>query len=112
MDNPINPIMFVTYDQSVPVDLDELVKEKEDRKVDLRIERTIHLDISYSKFKTQAPTLLSFGSPECKKSSLLNDVFGTDFEVMQKGAAGLYHDSVDALFHCKDMPIGYNILDF
>lgn len=105
MDNPINPIMFVTYDQSVP-DLEELVK------ADSRIERTIHLDISYSKFKTQAPTLLSFGSPECKKSSLLNDVFGTDFEVMQKGAAGLYHDSVDALFHCKDMPIGYNILDF
>ena len=105
MDNPINPIMFVTYDQSVP-DLYELVK------ADSRIERTIHLDISYSKFKTQAPTLLSFGSPECKKSSLLNDVFGTDFEVMQKGAAGLYHDSVDALFHCKDMPIGYNILDF
>ena len=31
---------------------------------------------------------------------------------MKEGAAGLFHDSVDALFHSKDNPIGFNVFDF
>ena len=77
-----------------------------------RIERTFHLDIAYPKLKMSAPTLLCFGSPLARKSSLINDIFGTEFEVMEESSAGLYHDSIDALFHSRDLPIGFNILDF
>ena len=31
---------------------------------------------------------------------------------MSEGVSGLFHDSVDALFTSKDMPIDFNILDF
>jgi hypothetical protein len=31
---------------------------------------------------------------------------------MEKESAGLYHDSVDALFHSRDLPIGFNVFDF
>ena len=43
---------------------------------------------------------------------MINDIFGTEFEVMEESSAGLYHDSIDALFHSRDLPIGFNILDF
>lgn len=43
---------------------------------------------------------------------MLNDIFAADFEVIEQGSIGLYHDSVDALFTCKDIPIGFNVLDF
>ena len=56
LDNPINPMMLISYNQRVP-DLISL------ESTDPRIERTIHMDIAYSKFKTAAPMLMCFGSP-------------------------------------------------
>ena len=32
--------------------------------------------------------------------------------MIEKGSACLYHDSVDALFNSKDLPMGFNIFDF
>ena len=43
---------------------------------------------------------------------MLNDIFGLFFEVLEKESAGLFHDSVDAVFTCKEIPLGFNILDF
>ena len=31
---------------------------------------------------------------------------------MEEGAAGLFYDSVDALFHSKDFPMEFNVFDF
>ena len=56
--------------------------------------------------------LLCFGSPQARKSNMLNDIFGLGFEVLDKSSAGLFHDSVDALFSSKDIPLGFNVLDF
>ena len=42
---------------------------------------------------------------------MLNEMFGVQFEVMQEGSIGLFHDSVDAIFTCKEIPIGFNVLD-
>ena len=35
-----------------------------------------------------------------------------EFEVIEEKSIGLFHDSVDALFNSKDMPIGFNVFDF
>ena len=43
---------------------------------------------------------------------MLNDIFGLFFEVLEKESAGLFHDSVDAVFTSKEIPLGFNILDF
>ena len=43
---------------------------------------------------------------------MINDIYGTEFELSDRDSAGLYHDSVDVLFSHKDMPIGFNIFDF
>lgn len=43
---------------------------------------------------------------------MINDIFGLNFEVVQEGSAGIFHDSVDALFSSKDIPLGFNVLDF
>ena len=34
------------------------------------------------------------------------------FEVIVEGSAGQYHDSVDAIHHSNDNPIGFNVYDF
>ena len=31
---------------------------------------------------------------------------------MTENSAGLFHDSFDALFDSKDLPIGFNVFDF
>ena len=31
---------------------------------------------------------------------------------MKENSAGLFHDSVDALFDSKDLPIEFNVFDF
>ena len=79
---------------------------------DNRIERTIHMDVAFPKFKVAAPTLICIGNPSSGKSQLINDIFGVEFEVTEEGSAGLFHDSVDALFSCNEMPFGFNIFDF
>ncbi len=38
-------------------------------------------------------------------------MLAVQFEVMQEGSIGLFHDSVDAIFTCKEIPIGFNVLD-
>ena len=43
---------------------------------------------------------------------MINDIFGLKFEVVEEGSAGIFHDSVDALFSSKDIPLGFNVLDF
>ena len=43
---------------------------------------------------------------------MLNDVFGLNLEVASKDSANMFHDSVDAVFNCKDLPMGFNVFDF
>ena len=105
LENPFNPMMLITYNQRL-----EGLKELDPS--DPAVERTVNLDIAYHKFRDKAPTLICIGNPSTKKSSLLNDIFGVEFEVMNDGNCGLFHDSVDALFTSKDMPLEFNILDF
>ena len=105
LENPINPMMFISYNQNVPR-LHSL------ETTDPSIERTCHMDIAYSKFKKTEPSLFCFGSPQARKSGMINDIFGLEFEVLQDGAAGLYHDSVDAIFTSTDVNLGFNVFDF
>ena len=104
LENPINPMMFITYNQGVP-GLYDLEAD------DPRIERTCHMDIAYTKFKKTQPSLFCFGSPQAQKSVMINDIFGLEFEVLQDGSAGLFHDSVDAIFTSNDIPMGFNVFD-
>ena len=105
LENPINAMMFITYNQNVP-NLHSLETN------DPSIERTCHMDIAYPKFKKKAPSLFCFGSPQARKSCMINDIFGVEFEVLQEGSAGLFHDSVDAIFNSSDVSLGMNIFDF
>ena len=70
------------------------------------------MDIAYPKFKKSAPSLICIGNPASRKSVMLNDMLGAQFEVMEEGSALLFHDSVDALFTSKEIPFGFNVLDF
>lgn len=105
LENPFNPMMFVTYNQQVK-DFLSL------KPTDQQIQRQIHLNLAYKKFKHSAPNLLCFGSPSSRKSTLLNDIFGVQFEVCAPGSANLFHDSVDAIFSSKELPMGFNVFDF
>ena len=108
LDNPFNPVMFASYKQ-VP----ELAKMNPENEA---VKRTIHMDVVYSKLKTRMPNLLSIGPRGIQKSTLLNGVINSNFEVIHDGTkqeqAGLFHDSVDAIFHSEDFPIGFNVYDF
>ena len=105
LENPFNPMMFLSYNQKVQglANMDC---------ADPRIERTINLDVAYSKFLKNVPNLLCIGDPGTRKSTLLNDMLGSGFEVIEDGSACLFHDSIDMLFDSKDMPMGFNVLDF
>ena len=128
LENPVNPLMFASYKQFIKDDsgndtpLDDYVKAKNGTDLpnaelmtkvasDARIERSIHLKFAYPKFKKQAPNLVCIGDGCSGKSSFLNDVFGLHFEVVNKDAAGLFHDGIDAVFHSKDVPLGFNVFD-
>lgn len=76
------------------------------------MERTINVGLTYSKYKNPSPNLICIGSPCSGKSSFLNDMLKAEFEVIEEKSIGLFHDSVDALFTSKDMPIGFNVFDF
>ena len=76
LENPINPMIFMSYNQKVP-DLASIPLNDE------RIERTIHLDTSYVKFRQAVPSLICVGCPSSRKSTLLNDTFGSEFEVIE-----------------------------
>lgn len=43
---------------------------------------------------------------------MLNSIYGIQFEVLQRGAIGLFHHSVDVMFDSKEFPSGFNIFDF
>ena len=105
LDNPFNPLMFISYNQRVS-DLSQRLS------TDPEVERSINLDVAYSKFKKAVPQVLCIGSPGSLKSTMLNDIFGTQFEVIEEGSACLFHDSVDAIFTSKELPIGFNVFDF
>ena len=128
LENPVNPLMFVSYKQFIKdesgndISLENYIKDEAGvdlpiaaimTKVadDARIERDIHLKFAYPKFKTQAPNLVCIGDGCSGKSSFLNDVFGLHFEVVNKDAAGLFHDGIDAVFDSKDVPMGFNVFD-
>lgn len=77
------------------------------------IERKINLRDAFPYFKCPTtPNLLCIGSPGLQKSTLLNDMLGVQFEVMSDGMAGIFHDSVDALYTCAENPMGFNVFDF
>ena len=52
------------------------------------------------------------GDPKTFKSTLLNDIFGLEFEIIESEATGLFHDSVDVIFSSKALPIELNLFDF
>ena len=104
--NPFNAQVFVSYNQQVP---DRKKLELNDE----RIERKINLRDAYPKFKsTTTPNLLCIGSNDANKSTLLNEMLGVKFEVKAEGWAGLFHDSIDALYTCTENPMGFNVFDF
>ncbi len=108
LDNPFNPVMFASYNQSVPK-LAELDSSNP------KVQRTFHLDVVYPKFKVRKPNLLCMGARATQKSTLLNIMLSSDFEVIHEGSksqnACLFHDSIDAIFDSKDFPIGFNVFD-
>ena len=69
LENPFNPMIFISYNQRVP----ELNTRPS---TDPEIERRINLEVAYSKFKKSVPTMLCIGSPGSRKSTMLNDIFG------------------------------------
>ena len=105
LENPFNPVIFISYNQRVK-DFTKL------QPTDPRVERTVHLDKVYCKYKSYYPNLICIGSPGSHKSFFLNKMINAQFEVIEKESAGLFHDSVDALFSSKDNPIGFNVFDF
>ena len=104
LQNVFNPVMLIRYDQTVN-NLNQLAC------TDPSVRRTIYLDHVYRNLKQGHPTLLCIGTPASRKSTMLNQMLEVQFEVMQEGSIGLFHDSVDAIFTCKEIPIGFNVLD-
>lgn len=98
LENAFNPGMFVSYDQKALFNGQKKIQ--------------IRMASFYKKFKETVPNLLCIGSPKADKSTLLNELFGTSFEIISKKSNGLYHDGVDVIFDSKDFPLGFNIFDF
>ena len=105
LDNPFNPMMFIEYKHNIE-GFDELTTD------DQRVERTINVGQTYSKYKNSSPNLICIGNPCSGKSSFLNDMLMVAFEVIEEKSIGLFHDSVDALFTSDHLPIGFNVFDF
>ena len=82
LENPINPLLFVEYNQ-----------EK------VSFERTIHCDKAYHKLRDNyletgiaaKGNLLCIGNSNIGKSSLLNEMFNLQFEVNCTRSKGLFH---------------------
>ena len=107
LENPLNPMMFVEYDQScegfMQLDLSDPASN---------VKRIMHIDKAYHKFDVEGVcNVLSIGREGTRKSSLLNQVFGYQFETMmftydQKSPSHqcrLFHDAVDVVFASKDI---------
>lgn len=58
------------------------------------------------------PNLICIGNRLTKKSTILNSIFKTKFETVEKDSACMFHDSVDLFLSSKEFPIGFNIFDF
>ena len=67
----------------------------------------MHLDKAFMKYTGDVDcNLICIGAPGTMKSTLLNDVFGFNFEVMstdKKRQCRMFHDSVDVTFASKDI---------
>ena len=103
LENPFNPALLVTYDPPA---------------ADLGVSgspaiRTFHLKDLYFKFTGQGdvPNLLCVGKGRSRKSYILNHLFGVQFERLQDDAVGLFHNSVEMLFHSKSFACGFNVVD-
>ena len=105
LENPVNPLMLIEYDQ------------RDDR----LLKRTIYVKEAYNKLKENSfaldsqlkGNLLCIGDPNIGKSYLLNKMFNLQFELNQKGSYGLFHDSVDVTFAVADvLPMDVNVFDF
>ena len=79
-----------------------------------QIERKFNIKHLYSKLKSEKPmnNLLCIGSPKAGKSDRLNQIFSVSFEKRDPRACGLWHDSIDVIFHSPDVPLGFNVFDF
>ena len=56
--------------------------------------------------------LLCIGSPTAGKSDRLNQMFSLQFELRHPRSCGLWHDSIDVVFHSDELPLGFNVFDF
>ena len=104
LENPINPLMFVEYNQ-----------EK------VSFDRTIHCNRAYHKLRDNyfdkgvaaKGNLLCIGNSNIGKSTLLNKMFNLQFELNCAGSKGLFHQSVDVTFAAGDtLPMDVNVFDF
>ena len=56
--------------------------------------------------------VIFIGEPVIGKSSLINDMLNVKFEQRNRNSPGMYHDSVDVIFHSKEVPMKFNAFDF
>ena len=89
LENPINPLMFVEYNQTTA-----------------ELDRTINCNLAYHKLRddyfqegsTARGNLLCVGNSNIGKSTLLNQMFNLQFEINTPRSKGLFHQSVDVIF--------------
>ena len=96
LENPLNAMMFVQYDQRQEDFTSCEVSE---------LRRTMHLDHTFLKYTNKVDcNLICIGEPGALKSTLLNQVFGFKFETMsrEEKQCCMFHDSVDVTFASKD----------
>ena len=58
------------------------------------------------------PNLICVGDRLTNKSTILNEMLKSNFERVEKGSGGMFHDSVDVILDSKEYPLGFNIFDF
>ena len=58
------------------------------------------------------PNLICVGDRLTNKSTILNKMLESNFERVELGSGGMFHDSVDVMFDSKEFPLGFNIFDF
>ena len=99
--------MFMQYDQ-----MHEQFENMLEPEPSLR--RTFNVKHLYHKLKSEKPmsNLLCIGSHKAGKSDRLNEMFSVSFEKRDPRACGLWHDSIDVIFHSEEVPLGFNVFDF